>query len=151
MQQINEKVNTFQIAAVRRLIGLPPLTDDEIQHVYRALLNYAEFGTPVKVHLVMRRVKDLKPGHLIVGRVGGAVKRVLAVEDTAEYTEKMRIDFELSHPNFARGSHEFRHPNFYYLCIKDTPDHFVHPRKHPGGLDVFRKYEIRFNSEDQTF
>lgn len=126
MALINEKLNSFQVAAMRRIHGFERLSDEEAQWLYRAALNYAEFSTPVKVRLTMRRVRDLKPGDLIVGRVGGSIKKVIGVYPDAsnrgclghEGKMKWRVDFVLDNPNWNREGHDFRYPDFYYLIVK---------------------------------
>ncbi|WP_324271115.1 hypothetical protein SOP91_00195 (plasmid) [Enterobacter hormaechei] len=126
MALINEKINQFQVAAMRRIHGFEGISDEEAQWLYRAALNYAEFSTPVKVRLTMRRVRDLKPGDLIVGRVGGAIKKVIGVYPDASnrghlgHTGEMkwRVDFVLDNPNWNREGHDFRYPDFYYLIVK---------------------------------
>lgn len=125
MALINETLNTFQLAAMRRLSGYEELSQFDAQMLYRAALNYAEFSTPVKVRLTMRRVSDLKVGDLIIGRVGGAIKKVTGVYPNAELGyqgSKWRIDFTLSEPNWNREGHDFRYPDFYYLIVKGEDD-----------------------------
>lgn len=122
MALINEKLNSFQVAAMRRIHGFEGLSDEEAQWLYRAALNYAEFSTPVKVRLTMCRVRDLIPGDLIVGRVGGSIKKVTGVytdAQTGDRGQKWRVDFVLDNPNWNREGHDFRYPDFYYLIVKD--------------------------------
>jgi len=121
MAQINEIVNQFQVAAVRRIPGFAGMLDSNVQALYTAMLNYAEFVPRVKVVLTMRRVRDLKPGDLIVGRIGGAIKKVSGVSPDAQdgiSGRKWRIDFMLDEPNWNREGHDFRYPDFYYLIVK---------------------------------
>lgn len=121
MALINEKINSFQVAAMRRIFGYDCITEYDAQALYTAALNYAEFSTPVKVRLTMRRVRDLKPGDLIVGRVGGAIKKVTGVytdAQTGDRGKKWRVDFVQDNPNWNREGHDFRYPDFYYLIVK---------------------------------
>lgn len=132
MALINEKLNQFQKAAVYRCLPGVDLDDHDLEVIYSAMLNYAEFSTPVKVRLTMRRVRDLKPGDLIVGRVGGSIKKVIGVYPDAsnrgylghEGAMKWRVDFVLDNPNWNREGHDFRYPDFYYLVVKgDDHEH----------------------------
>lgn len=125
MALINEKLNQFQKAAVYRCLPGVDLDDHDLEVIYSAMLNYAEFSTPVKVRLTMRRVSDLKVGDLIIGRVGGAIKKVTGVYPNAELGyqgSKWRIDFTLHEPNWNREGHDFRYPDFYYLVVKGEDD-----------------------------
>lgn len=126
MALINEKLNQFQKAAVYRCLPDIDLDDHDLEVIYSAMLNYAEFSTPVKVRLTMRRVRDLQPGDLIVGRVGGSIKKVTGVytdAQTGDRGQKWRVDFVLDNPNWNREGHDFRYPDFYYLIVKQESGH----------------------------
>lgn len=126
MALINEEINSFQVAAMRRIFGYDGITEHDAQALYTAALNYARFATPVKVRLTMRRVRDLKPGDLIVGRVGGSIKVVTGVytdAQTGDRGKKWRVDFALDNPNWNREGHDFRYPDFYYLIVKQEDFH----------------------------
>ena len=121
MAQINEKLNQFQKAAVYRCLPGTNLDDHDLEVIYSAMLNYAEFKPSIKAMLTLRRVYDLKPGDLIVGRIGGAIKKVIGVYPEAQQgvlASKWRIDFLLDEPNWNREGHDFRYPEFYYLIVK---------------------------------
>lgn len=74
-----------------------------------------------KVRLVMKRLRDVKPGDLYVGRMDWQnftkVRKVIDVRPSAKRPGKLSLVYDIeSHNNYGKVR---RWPDFYVIVVKD--------------------------------
>ena len=75
-----------------------------------------------KVRLVMKRLRDVKPGDIMVGRMEwqtlGAVRRIIGVRESTSRPGKLRLGYELDQRGGWHEGRIYRWPDFYVICVK---------------------------------
>lgn len=75
-----------------------------------------------KTRLVMRRLRDVKPGDIMVGRMEwttlGALRPITGVRESTSRPRKLRLSYALDDRFGAREGRIYRWPDFYVICVK---------------------------------
>lgn len=74
-----------------------------------------------KVRLVMKRLRDVKPGDIMIGKMHwttlGALRPITGVRESTSRPGKLRLSYHLSEQPWKEGR-IYRWPDFYVICVK---------------------------------
>lgn len=74
-----------------------------------------------KTRLVMKRLRDVKTGDIMIGRMDwqtlGAVRPITRVRESTSRPGKLRLSYSLSERPCSEGR-IYRWPDFYVICVK---------------------------------
>lgn len=75
----------------------------------------------LKPRLVMKRLRDVKPGDIMIGKMHwttlGALRPITGVRESTSRPGKLRLSYHLSEQPWKEGR-IYRWPDFYVICVK---------------------------------
>lgn len=75
----------------------------------------------LKPRLVMKRLRDVKPGDIMIGRMDwqtlGAVRPITGVRESTSRPGKLRLSYHPGEQPWKEGR-IYRWPDFYVICVK---------------------------------
>lgn len=75
-----------------------------------------------KVRLVMKRLRDVKPGDVMVGRQEwqtlGSIRPITGVRPSTSRPGKLRLSYTLPQRGGWPDGRVYRWPDFYVICVK---------------------------------
>ena len=74
-----------------------------------------------KTRLVMKRLRDVKPGDIMIGKMHwttlGALRPITGVRESTSRPGKLRLSYHLNERPWKEGR-VYRWPDFYVICVK---------------------------------